>query len=64
MQLAEVEGNSKALEWQVSPLSQPNIFESASPPTDIKRVHQGAYYFSQLNLKMRLDQAEHFCGTR
>ena len=56
--------DNMALEWQVAPSSQPNIFESATPPTDKKRIHGSSYYFSQLNLKMKLSQSKHFGGER
>ena len=43
--------------WDVMPSSQPNVFESASPCSDKKRIIDGAYYFNSLNLKMRLNRA-------
>lgn len=52
-----------ALEWQVAPSSQPNIFVEASAPSDKTRINNGAYYFSQLDLKMNLEKEKHFGST-
>ena len=54
---------NQSLEWQVAPSSQPNIFEEASAPSDKARINNGAYYYSQLNLKMRLDQNKYFSAS-
>ena len=46
-----------ALVWEVDQNNtKPGVFFEASPASDPDRVLNGTYYFSQLNLKMRLNR--------